>query len=599
MSESPENAPLNQLPVHGIPVSELTKSHQDVVRRLSNVDRRDAVALFSGLLTVPQLQPYCIRLEALIHLAVLFAEGDRSLEIEDLAEMFEEMGNGDCGWQEDPPEDMFAASVTTAQGDFRHIEGCWESATFYLQRIVELLDSLPKKDGWEEISKSTIALLRISEEVCRRAGYGRFEMPTQEEELSLTSETIAEVRRRVSFTEEELREINVDIDELDVFIFRPGLTEVLNNVGLQHSPLLYHPVFRFDDCYVLALPTAVSVAIRQFVIGSLVYVGHREAAVEIIADGYASLFRSRPPLGIGKEPPIIFRHEEKGSIAQYGTEAEPGCFVHFIFLLDSLQGIVEEGLSGVFPIDTLAEQTNAAIASFRKHAEKSGPIREGVTFLVTCGVGRGYIGRAFVAEDFEATGWRVVFITAPDLETLTLLERQLPSVCTLLNTVDLLYESGIRLINFSGVLNLLAMSEIQEGHLIPHGGIGAELELPADIPVPPNAILNLRQERWLKAERRTVALPSGELIKVCRNNDSLFEDEKHYPLYIEEQWNDEYGIRLVYVGENCTIWVECMASYNYGRWMMLKTWLPRIGQTIDATTLGEPRQLYSFSRTLS
>ncbi|MEM7517870.1 MAG: hypothetical protein AAF368_13225, partial [Planctomycetota bacterium] len=411
--------------------------------------------------------------------------------------MSEELRHGPCGCQEDPPEDLFAASVMTSSGVFRHVEGVWESATFYLQRVVDLLRSVPTEGDWKLLHRATEALLRLSEEVCRRSGHDRYEFADEAGDgVGVSAELIAELQRRVLFTENELRELRVEAEDLDVFVFRPGLARVFDRIGLQHSPLLYHPVLKFEECYVLALPTAVSVAIRQFIIGGLVGVDRREAVVSLLAAGYADLFRSTPPLGVGNEPPILFRDEGESSVAEYGGEFEPGRYAHFVFWLDGLGRFVEEGLSGDPPVDSLVERTKEAVEAFRRHATESGAARGGVTFLVVCGVGRGFGPVALVADDLSTESWPVVCISAPDLETLTLLEKRLPTVLAVEVSQRLLHERGVRLVNLSGPLNLLALAESHEGHLVPHGHFDEAIQTPIDVMLPTDALLELRRQRW-------------------------------------------------------------------------------------------------------
>lgn len=582
MTEGSEHEMFGQFPVYGIPMSELASSHPDVVRILQKADRKEAVALFAGLLTLPKLQSCCIRLEALVHLAVRFATGAKPIGAVAAAEVFQQIGSGICGRHEDLPEDVFAASVITPDGDFRHIEGIWESATFYLQRVVELLKSVPKDGGWLILHTSTLALLRISEEVCRRSGYGRYELANDADvDFGLSDEVIAEIQSRVVFSEEQLRELGVEIADLDVFIFSPVLTRVLDHIGLQHSPLHSHPILKFGDQYVVALPTAISVAIRQFIVGGMIGAGQRNAVVSLLSQEYSRLFGNTASLGIGHEPQIHFRQEQDGALAEYGAEVEPGRYAHFVFWMDGLHGFYEEGLNGAFSIGSLIDRTKASTANFRQCMEESGPVREGVTFLVMCGVGRGCVPMTR-AEIFSSTEhWSTICISAPDLETLTLLERRLPTVLALRQSELLLRERGVRLVNLSGPLNLLAQAEAQNGHLVPHSELDVAPNTPIDLMLPTNALLDLRQERCVKAQRRSIALPSGELVKVRKESSSLFSDDQHYPHFVSEEWSDDFGLRMVYAGEKVTLWAECPKPHSHERYMMLHTWLPRIGETLE------------------
>jgi hypothetical protein len=95
------------------------------------------------LLAVPELQSYCLRLEALVHLSLAVGGGRQKPNRKIVGRLFAEAGKGRLGIKEDPAEDVFVALMATRRGDFRVLEGIWEAAGFYLQRLVNLLELLP------------------------------------------------------------------------------------------------------------------------------------------------------------------------------------------------------------------------------------------------------------------------------------------------------------------------------------------------------------------------------------------------------------------------------------------------------------------------
>ena len=56
-------------------LSTLATSHRDVIRELRSCDPIKTAATFAGLLTRPEIQANCVRLEALVHLALIHCRG--------------------------------------------------------------------------------------------------------------------------------------------------------------------------------------------------------------------------------------------------------------------------------------------------------------------------------------------------------------------------------------------------------------------------------------------------------------------------------------------------------------------------------------------
>src|ERR1700733_1817363 len=93
----------------------LVITHPSLVRDFASYDPFRLAALFGGLLTVPELQSNCIRLEALCHLALVCAHGARKPNAKIMTKSFMALANGPAGLMEDPAEDVFVTSIATKQ----------------------------------------------------------------------------------------------------------------------------------------------------------------------------------------------------------------------------------------------------------------------------------------------------------------------------------------------------------------------------------------------------------------------------------------------------------------------------------------------------
>jgi len=104
-------------------IEEIAEAHPDVVEDIQGFDPVLTAAAFGCLLTIPELQANCFRIQALVHLALAFGEGTGAPTKELIAEQFERLGHGVCGWMEDPAEDVFASRVGTSQGNSGILRG--------------------------------------------------------------------------------------------------------------------------------------------------------------------------------------------------------------------------------------------------------------------------------------------------------------------------------------------------------------------------------------------------------------------------------------------------------------------------------------------
>ena len=113
-----------------LPIETVLSAHPWLPEALLPFDPIYTASLFAGLLTVPDLQSNCCRLEALVHLAIAAGSGRKRPSSSAVATWFDALGSGPCGVTEDPAEDGFTAVITSQRGNFRVLEGMWESASF-------------------------------------------------------------------------------------------------------------------------------------------------------------------------------------------------------------------------------------------------------------------------------------------------------------------------------------------------------------------------------------------------------------------------------------------------------------------------------------
>jgi hypothetical protein len=250
--------------VGSIPLGPIASVHEPVLAGLAEFDPLRLAATFSGLLTVPELQSNCVRLEALVHLTLALGRGKRKPNERLISRLFSEVGKGMTGRQEDPAEDVFVSSISTARGNFRILEGVWESAGFYLQRVVNALDSIPAGGLFDQMRESVSALLKLSDLVCERAGLARNQIGNPVPEVALPRKpaaSLSALRMVVKFTEADLMAHGISIAHLAEFGFDLSARATLAEETIGCSPLERCPVAYWNNQYFFLLPTAASTAI--------------------------------------------------------------------------------------------------------------------------------------------------------------------------------------------------------------------------------------------------------------------------------------------------------------------------------------------------
>jgi hypothetical protein len=166
----------NMLPLFGggVILEDLIKQHPRVQTILSKSKSRETTLAFSSLPLDKKLQSNCLRLEALVHLAVAYCDGKKVPTAAGLSACFNDLGTGYCGHMEDPAEDVFVSIAMTPVDNYRVLGGIWESGTFYLQRLLNIVEGWPDEGPFALMRKQVHSLLRVSEAVCDRASLDKY-----------------------------------------------------------------------------------------------------------------------------------------------------------------------------------------------------------------------------------------------------------------------------------------------------------------------------------------------------------------------------------------------------------------------------------------
>ncbi|KCZ89736.1 hypothetical protein HJA_05777 [Hyphomonas jannaschiana VP2] len=501
----------------------------------------------------------------------------------------------------DPSEDIFTNTLCLDDGEYTIFEGIWEGAGFYTQLAVQAISFPRSSDEISSLRKSITALLKLSSEIVRRRMLSRYEYGASEpiRQISLKdAEWGRRNRRSVSFTLQELKTLEVELEDLAAFGFLPDYKSKLVDSVVGNSPLDRYPLGYHNEEVVVLAPTAISSAIRYFVIEFFQANNALEHGSGLLAYAYRDLLDRIGIFGASNRPDLEFEKTDKGFFSSVVKEVDLGRWLNIVFVVDAFDGFEEGGL--VEPANDphrFDKEINASIDHAYKIAAKSPNFREMITLTVGCGLGRA-ISHAITAKNREK--WRQCSLSAYDLVVISQIDQPDPLlIWQLLDAQDAVHRNGVRLQNINGLINLLAWSQSLDGHLVPHES------MPDDffgdntfLVIDQNSQKQLRYDVAVKTDRRLLTSPYGEQLEMRKISDEQFPTERHLPLYGYEGFLDGRGIPLAYVMSAGQVWwgevntpTAERRDHAYARWQLLKTWLPRLA---DILTRHLPEARLSF-----
>src|SRR6266481_6709640 len=169
--------------------------------------RASSIGLLGGLLTEPSLHANGIRLDWLQRLVFAKAIGERKPKSEELSRSLNAgLKKARVLRLEDPIEDLFCDRIITVQGNFRIFTGQWEAPGPYTQTLLDAFEALPQAAQKDDALKSAYALLRMSDELARRANVDRLTRSGGEPAAAIEipdADTLKRLAARVRFTDTE------------------------------------------------------------------------------------------------------------------------------------------------------------------------------------------------------------------------------------------------------------------------------------------------------------------------------------------------------------------------------------------------------------
>ncbi len=515
-------------------------AYPHLVAALKPLRAPEVISVVADLLTIPQLQANCFRLELLAHLAAAFCRGRVCPTSTDIKFLFDALAEDMCGRGEDPAEGVFVGLVNTSLGNFRIFEGLREGTSFYLQLILDVLEIASGQDHFDLMRRSIDGLLKLSEAVAERAAVSEYELGAENPVATLSDTITARfplASARVAFASADLSALGIPVDDLSPFVFDPAsgprlLDQEVGNSDLERRPLTY-----CEDRFYLAIPTAVASAITRFVIDSVSFFQIEHRFEMALAARVVTLIRDTPLLGKLTGLPLARAQIDGCLIGHQLMDIDTGRSFQLIVVFENLTKFEAMGLNGAH---TFSDAVNAGIsdmiADAHRRASQEIDQPDGLTLIVPAGIGRGF---EYSLSEGLPQEWRVYAMPLHDLMTASWLERFEPlTLWRIDEELKALGALGVFLINLSGLLNLIGCTRELNGRIIAEDAF-SEVSEPFDGPkvamLPTNANRLARREAQVRYGARRALDIEGRWRRLQKFGASPFEGDNSDTIYVSRE----------------------------------------------------------------
>lgn len=551
----------------------------------------------AGMLTCPELAANSYRLEKLVEHVLLEGVGNKRANAKDLTRLFTLLGELGYGPMEDPAEDVFVSLVHFEGRNYRVFEGLWEANAFHLQRLLNVVSTMPDEGPFDDLRRQISSLLGLSEQVAERRGLHRYSCGAEYPVQHLPREHAAEAARlgrSVEFTPEELRVSGIDPVSLDAFS-QSVQTLRATYQGGDVSELWRLPLIKHLRGVFLALPANVSTAIRLRIIEFAKGAGQINTLLVKLAQEYTALIQDIPLLGGSSHAPLALRPHDGCISGECVQEVDTGRFIHYLFIMDDFEQFRSHGflsMSPTFIANTprVQKRLTDVVSEF---SSRPG-FREGLTIIVVCGWGRGLGMETLESGNKD---WIVDGISIEQMETLSWSRDIRPlHLFRLFHHVEELEARGIHLANANGLLNLYSVAIDQGFHLAPHDAISPTMVQDSGeltLIVRSNALLDTRRQVASRLDVH-VATPPGDNAILLRRYilNSFFQSDDELPLYASTQEAASGILRSVYEGDWLSVWLTCQtdsaasSDSQFRFWDGFSRWLAAVVPTIEQAVAG-------------
>jgi hypothetical protein len=240
---------------------------------LSEHNTTELIKIFAGLSVLPENHGKYFRLEQLITHALIQAHAKTSTpERADLKHFLDR--HFKSHYMEDVCINTFTDLITFYGGDYLTFPGITENGQEILTNLFTAIFQWPESGipSWfrSNVTHASFLILSISDKIAKRMNYERYqEGEVTENALFVPDQAgIDRIEQAVTFTNEEmealLSEYQIAPEALESFLLdREAITA--RTLYLDHSPVLYKPILKTDEGYIILSPSTLCLALSDFI----------------------------------------------------------------------------------------------------------------------------------------------------------------------------------------------------------------------------------------------------------------------------------------------------------------------------------------------
>lgn len=576
-----------------ITIENIADDNKRLVKKLSRFEKSSTLKLLAGLLTLPDLQSNCIRIESLVALALAYCKGKKKPQIKDITDLFNKIGKSRCAYAEDPAEDVFVSLVCDEEGDYRILEGIWEEAGFYTQRMLDVTETMPEEPDFLALKKTLKAMLIVSELVCKKSQLKRYQTGSLQTRRNISAKDLPPkniLTKHVTITFAELEEKGIKLSSIAPFLFRDEMREKFIKQEVGGSLLDRNPLIKLNGEELLVLlPSSISVALRNYLIEFVCSKQLESSFDRNLAAVYSELIADTPLLGGPFNAPVQWRPCGDDKTASLVHKVDQGLYASFHFFLPSIRRHSEGGFKDIFEDKgELSDRLQFEVDSVIRQISEEPDFEKGLIFIVGCGWGKGYSTKAI---EVKHPKWRLQVLSAADMVRLSALDGVSPTyVWQIQDGLESLEKQGVQIANANGLLNLVGWIREHEGHLVPHNQLPEQkisLDNPLMMQIPTYMIRDVRANSDKGCDRHSVIDNIGYWHEVRHKASApLFPSKSLSKLYVSKTALKSQTLSSVYEGSN-TLWLSTHFpnikenDLSYRLWEMTHEWLHRVGEVVD------------------
>ena len=563
-----------------------------LAKTLANYRLGSTVAQIGGLLTAPSLQPHILRLEFLVHLAVIHCSGQRDPNQQDVTTWLTDyLGLTPVAILEDPPEDVFVSNVRTRDGNRRIFEGLWDANDYFAQQLVDVLshDGAPRQ--CRDLIAPITALLTLSDTVAKKLTLSRWHSgPSSSSPLRLPSSSqYPRHAQAVTFGDNDLTALGLTSSYLQPFVLREEDRQSIVSESLHYSSLERRPLVSIDGNLIFALPTAASVAIRRFVFAELRASDHLHAFADAVAAYQARETQSLLHQELGKDAnllalPTVPLAQDLPRFSPWLIEHDTNRYLHVVLLHDRLDA---EGVDDLTCVTRFSDDATAAVHSYVKEiAERSLSLpscHTGDTLIIVGGLGHSCV----LPHPPAIENWNVSIVGIADFAML--IDEGNHALTRYLKAMAQRRLAESHDIHFQVYDDYTFYCNWREhrSRAIP---LGVPLGRPTFVAVPTDAALPVRKRTRERVNRHAVRTDGGQYITVSRLVTNSYFDHMHSrPIYACADYIDQRLLKGVVETERGANWftvvghdgVGVRMSFLYEIWTGFIEFFARLVTTIE------------------